>query len=219
MRKSAPPTLLAAGLAAVTFATSSQVFAYGAGDFFARIGVAKVSPTSDNGNLDASALGLGTLATDVGDDTRFAFTLGYRFHDKIGVELLAAEPFEHDITLTTADGAAVGGSTKHLPPTLTVQYYPLGGTASRVQPYVGAGVNYTRFSSERVGLEGASLNLDSSWGAAGQLGVDLLINDNWAFNAAAWYIDIDTDASVNGTDIGSVKIDPLVVMGGISYRF
>ncbi|MGM0638341.1 MAG: OmpW/AlkL family protein, partial [Pseudomonadota bacterium] len=140
MRKTLP-TLLAAGLAAAALTTSTQALAYGAGDFFTRLGVAKVAPKSDNGNLDANALELGILQTSVDDDTGFAFTLGYRFHDKIGVELLAAEQFKHDFTLTTAEGAVVGGSTKHLPPTLTVQYYPLGGTEARVQPYVGVGVN------------------------------------------------------------------------------
>src|SRR5690554_1981769 len=207
------PTLLAAGLAAAAFTTSTQALAYGAGDFFTRLGVAKVAPKSDNGTLSNG------LAADVGDDTRFAFTLGYRFHDKIGVELLAAEQFKHDITLTAPDGSTIPASTKHLPPTLTVQYYPLGGTAASVQPYVGVGVNYTRFSSEKIGIEGAELDLDSSWGAAGQVGVDLLINDNWALNASAWYIDLETDASLDGADIGTVKIDPWVIMGGLSYRF
>jgi outer membrane protein len=206
------PTLLATGLAAAAFTTSTQALAYGAGDFFTRLGVAKVAPKSDNGSL----LG-GAVDVDVQDDTRFAFTLGYRFHDKIGVELLAAEQFKHDIELSVGGDIADVASTKHLPPTLTVQYYPLGGTAASVQPYVGVGVNYTRFSSEKSAL--GELNLDSSWGAAGQVGVDLLINDNWALNAAAWYIDIDTDVSLDGDSIGKVEIDPWVVMGGISYRF
>ncbi|WP_445004161.1 OmpW/AlkL family protein [Halomonas mongoliensis] len=202
------PTLLAAGLAAAAFTTSTQAMAYGAGDFFTRLGVAKVAPKSDNGSVVND-----TVAVDVQDDTNFAFTLGYRFHDNVGVELLAALPFEHDINLNGQNLA----STKHLPPTLTVQYYPLGGTAALVQPYVGVGINYTRFSSEKSEL--GELNLDSSWGAAGQVGVDVLIDDNWALNAAAWYIDIDTDASLGGDPIGKVEIDPWVIMGGISYRF
>ena len=211
MRKTLP-TLLAAGLAAAAFTTSTQALAYGAGDFFTRLGVAKVAPKSDNGNLDTA---LGSLAVDVQDGTNFAFTLGYRFLDNVGVELLAALPFEHDINLNGQNLA----STEHLPPTLTVQYYPLGGTAALVQPYVGVGVNYTRFSSEKLDIDGIDLDLSSSWGAAGQVGVDVLIDDNWAINAAAWYIDIDTDASLNGTEVGTVEIDPWVIMGGISYRF
>ncbi|HSP32300.1 MAG TPA: OmpW family outer membrane protein [Halomonas sp.] len=202
------PSLLTTGLAVATLSVSSQAFAYGAGDFFTRVGVAKVAPTSDNGSLAS-----GALSVDVQDKTDFAFTLGYRFHDKVGVEVLAALPFEHDIHLN-GDNIA---STKHLPPTLTLQYYPLGGTQSRVQPYVGAGINYTHFSDEDLAI--GDLDLNDSWGAAGQVGIDLLIDDNWALNAAAWYIDIDTDASVNGASAGTVEIDPLVVMAGLGYRF
>ncbi|XUO83809.1 OmpW family outer membrane protein [Halomonas sp. KM007] len=203
-----PSRLIAASMAAATLAASSQAFAYGAGDFFTRVGVAQVTPKNDNG-----ALANGALAVDVQDKTDFAFTLGYRFHDKVGVELLAALPFKHDIALNGENLA----STKHLPPTLTLQYYPLGGTQARVQPYIGAGINYTRFSDEQLAI--GELDLDDSWGLAGQLGIDLLIDDNWALNAAAWYLDIDTDATVNGAAAGTVEIDPIVVMAGLSYRF
>jgi len=203
-----PSRLIAASMAAATLAASSQAFAYGAGDFFTRVGVAQVTPKNDNG-----ALANGALAVDVQDKTDFAFTLGYRFHDKMGVELLAALPFKHDIALNGENLA----STKHLPPTLTLQYYPLGGTQARVQPYIGAGINYTRFSDEQLAI--GELDLDDSWGLAGQLGIDLLIDDNWALNAAAWYLDIDTDATVNGAAAGTVEIDPIVVMAGLSYRF
>ena len=207
MRKAALSTLLVSSIAAAALMTSSQVFAYGAGDFFTRVGVAKVDPTSNNGEI---------LGADVNVDaeTNFAFTLGYRFHDKMGVELLAALPFKHDLQVE----GVTDGSTKHLPPTLTLQYYPLGGTEARVQPYVGAGINYTRFSDEKTDI-GASLELDDSWGAAGQVGIDLLIDEHWALNAAAWYIDIDSDAKVGGAEAGTVEIDPVVVMAGLSYRF
>ncbi len=201
-------TLITAGLAAAAFTASTQAMAYGAGDFFTRVGVAKVEPKSDNGTLAG-----GTIAVDVESKTDFAFTLGYRFHDNVGVELLAALPFEHDINLNGEKLA----STKHLPPTLTLQYYPLGGTQALVQPYLGAGVNYTRFSSEKSEL--GDLNLESSWGLAGQVGVDVLVDENWSINAAAWYIDIDTDASLDGNSLGTVNIDPWVIMAGVGYRF
>lgn len=216
MSKNALPSLLAAGIAAAAFTASTQAFAYGAGDFFTRVGVAKVEPKGDNGTLDTA---LGGLDVEVDDDSAFAFTLGYRFTDKLGVELLAAEPFDHGVTLDAGGGTQVGASVDHLPPTLTVQYYPLGGTNARVQPYAGIGINYTTFSDEEIDLAGADLELDDSWGAAGQVGVDLLIDDNWAVNAAAWYLDIDSDVSLNGDDIGEVEIDPVVVMAGVSYRF
>ncbi|GAA3906954.1 outer membrane beta-barrel protein [Halomonas cibimaris] len=209
MRNTALTALLSASVAAAAFTASTQAFAYGAGDIYTRVGVAKVAPKSDNGDILSGA------DVHVDDDSGFAFTLGYRFHDKLGLELLAAQPFEHDLQV---DGVA-DGSTEHLPPTLTLQYYPLGGTDARVQPYIGAGVNYTHFSDEEIDVANTSLELDDSWGAAGQLGVDVLIDEHWAMNAAAWYIDIDADAKVGGADAGTVEIDPVVVMGGISYRF
>ncbi|WP_168013630.1 OmpW/AlkL family protein [Halomonas salinarum] len=212
MRYSAFAAVLASGLVAASALSSSDVLAadasYGAGDIFTRLGVAKVSPKSDNGTIAN-----GAYEVDVQSKTAGAFTLGYRFTDKLGVELLASERFEHDIELNGANLA----STKHLPPTLTLQYYPLGGTQARVQPYAGIGVNYTIFSDEQLDI--GTLELENSWGAAGQVGVDLLIDEHWALNAAAWYLDIDADAKVGGSDVGTVEIDPVVVMGGISYRF
>ena len=196
--------------AALVPATSA--FAYGEGDFYTRFGVAKVAPQSDNGDFDAPL----DMQIDADDDSGFAFTLGYRFHDKFGVELLAAQRFEHQVALDGDDLVSI----KHLPPTLTLQYYPLGGTDARGQPYLGAGLNYTHFSDEH--LDGGKLDLDDSWGAAAQLGVDLLIDDHWALNAAAWYLDIDSDATATlaGNDYDAkIHIDPIVVMGGLSYRF
>lgn len=210
MRKQALLTLITAGLAATAALASSQAFAYNQGDFITRVGVAHVDPKSDNGSLLN-----GAIDVDVRSDTNLGFTLGYLFHDKLGIELLAALPFKHDIELNGVEAA----STKHLPPTLTLQYYPLGGTGSQLQPYAGVGLNYTHFFSEEIDIEGVDLDLDSSWGLAGQLGLDVRLDDNWGINAAAWYVDIDTDASLNGTDVGKVSIDPWVFMAGVSYRF
>ena len=87
---------------------------------------------------------------------------------------------------------------------------------------MGVGVNYTKFSDEKATVAGVGevdVEFDDSWGAVGQLGVDLLIDDNWALNGAVWYMDIDSDAKIAGIDAGKVEIDPVVVMGGISYRF
>ena len=208
MHKPSLPTLLGAGLTATALLASSQALAYNQGDFITRVGVAHVDPKSDNGSLANDAIDV-----EVESDTNLGFTLAYLFHDKLGVELLAALPFKHDIQLNGVEAA----STKHLPPTLTLQYYPLGGTDNQIQPYAGIGLNYTHFFDESTEL--GDLELDSSWGLAGQLGIDVRLDDSWGVNAAAWYVDIDTDASLDGADLGTVNIDPWVFMAGISYRF
>ena len=55
-------------------------------------------------------------------------------------------------------------------------------------------------------------------GLAGQVGLDMAINDRWFVNASAWIMDIDTDVH---TAVGTIKtsIDPMAFMFGVGYRF
>ena len=181
---------------------SGAATAYDAGDIIVRAGVATVDPAGD-GALDG--------ALDVKSNSQLGLTLTYMLSDDWGVGVLAATPFKHDITVA---GKTVG-SAKHLPPTVTAQYHFSAGDS--LHPYVGLGVNYTQFFSEESIL--GELSLDSSFGLAAELGVDINFNTNWGANIALWYLDIDTDASLNGTKLDTVQIDPWVYNLGLSYRF
>jgi outer membrane protein len=146
----------------------------------------------------------------------------YMITRHLGVELLASFPFSHDVDLEDVDGAegtARIGDVKHLPPTLSLQYHfnPDG----RFRPYVGAGLNYTTIFSEGTTgpLGGADLELDDSFGLAGQVGMDIGLTDTVFVNLVARYIDIDSDASINGTDIGTVEIDPWIYQAQLGVRF
>ena len=80
-----------------------------------------------------------------------------------------------------------------------------------VKPFVGVGVNYTTFFKERIYLgNGNDLELDDSVGVAGHVGLDIPFAPTEAFRIDARYMDIKTDASLNGTDIGEVDISPWV---------
>lgn len=188
--------------------TAANCMAYEAGDMVLRIGLANVNPDATN-NTVVSGL-------DVEDDTQIGLAGTLMLTNNIGVELLAATPFKHDITL---NGTKVG-ETKHLPPTLSIQYYPMESSSS-LQPYIGVGINYTAFFSEGTtgALAGTKLKLDDSWGLSAQLGVDYSINDQWLVNAAVWKMDIDTNVEVDGTDMGGLEIDPTVFMLGVGYKF
>ena len=92
--------------------------------------------------------------------------------DNIGVELLAATPFRHKVTLGGTDLATV----HQLPPTLMAQYY-FGDKQDKLRPYLGVGVNYTTFFDEKFNDYGKSaglsnLDLKDSWGVAAQAGLD-----------------------------------------------
>ena len=59
-------------------------------------------------------------------------------------------------------------------------------------------MNYTTFFDEKFNDTGkeaglSDLSLKDSWGMAGQVGLDYLINRDWLINASVWYMDIDTD--------------------------
>lgn len=181
---------------------SGAASAHQAGDIIARAGVATVDPAGD-GALNG--------ALDVKSNSQLGLTLTYMLSDDWGLGVLAATPFKHDITLA---GKTIG-TTKHLPPTITAQYHFSAGET--LHPYLGLGVNYTQFFSEESTL--GDLTLDSSFGLAAEVGADINFNQHWGANFALWYIDIDTDASLDGKKLATVQIDPWVYNLGISYRF
>ena len=215
-------SLLATGLAC----GAGSAMAYEAGDIILRAGVASVQPDESSSALKLDGTALAGTSAGVDNNEQLGLTGTYMLTSNMGIGLLAATPFEHDIT---ANGLGVdAGSAKHLPPTLTLQYFPMD-SASDFQPYVGIGINYTAFFDEKVDseLEGVlgsgDLELDDSIGLALEAGVDYAFDEHWVLNAAVWYIDIETSADFK-FDSGSrvkadVDIDPWVYMLGIGYKF
>jgi outer membrane protein len=197
---------LCAALALGTLATPA--LAQSAGDWTFGVGVHQVNPKSDNGSLAGN-----TLDVEVDDDIKPTITAEYFIRDNLGIEVLASWPFEHDIAIA---GVGTVGSTKQLPPTVSLQYH---FDAGKVRPFVGVGVNYTMFFSEDStgALEGSRLRLDDSWGLAAHAGLDFAIGERGAVRVDVRWMDIDTDVELDGADIGTVQIDPLAY--GIAYVF
>jgi outer membrane protein len=173
-----------------------------AGDWLVRVGATYIAPKSNN-----------SAVVDVDEAFSLTFNGTYMFTSNVGLELLVTMPFEHDLS-DKATGAKIG-STKQIPPTLTAQWHfnPIG----RLIPYLGLGINYTVFFDEK--LQGGRLSLDESWGFAGQLGFDWQVGSDWFLNLDIRYIGIETDAKVNGVDIGKVKIDPWVLGLNVGFKF
>lgn len=232
MRKS----LFAASALALTIA-APFAHAHQAGDIIVRAGAVMVDPNGDSGALKVDGAAVpGTEAT-VDSNTQLGLNFAYMITDKVGIELLAATPFTHDVqvkglnsalSMTGLDGKL--GEVTHLPPTLSVVYYPLDSKAA-FKPYVGVGLNYTVFfdeelTAQRKAQQFSDLSLDSSFGLAFQVGADYMLNDKLMINAQIRYIDIGTDATVKGpgalnvqkTTV-SVDVDPMVYMIGLGYKF
>ena len=196
--------------AAAALFTATPALAQQAGDWTFSLGAHVVAPKSDNGSLAG-----GALEADVGDNWRPTITGEYFFRDNWGIEVLASLPFHHDIELN----GVKAGSTKHLPPTVSLQYHFTG--SEKVKPFIGAGVNYTLFFSQgSTGpLAGADLDLDNSFGLALHGGLDFAVGTNKFVRLDARWIDIDTDVKVNGASVGTVNIDPMVYGAAFVWKF
>ena len=192
---------------ALAFGAAAPAFAQSKGDWTLGVGVHQVNPKSDNGTLAG-----GTLPLDIDSDVKPTITFEYFLRDNLGLEVLAALPFKHDISVK---GVGKVGETKHLPPTVSLQYH--FNSKGKVSPFLGAGLNYTTFFSEdtKGALAGTDLKLDDSWGLAAHVGMDIKVSERGAVRMDARWIDIDTDVEVDGAKLGTANIDPLVY--GVAY--
>lgn len=223
---------MTAALVAVLAGGPMAAQAYNEGDIIIRLGAATVAPNEDSDRITLPTEPPTVLSgVSVDNDTQLGIIPVWMITDDWGLELLAATPFEHDVSVKGVGIKA--GSITHLPPTLSLQWYPRGGQ-SGWQPYFGIGLNYTLIYDEEVDAEleaalgallGASkvdLELDDSFGLSAQAGVDIPLGEHWGINAGIWYIDIDSEATIK-TDVGNVKfdvdIDPWVYNVGIAYKF
>ena len=201
-------------LAALLTLAASPALAQSAGTWTVGIGAHNVAPKSNNGTLVGTPLG--NLGMDIGSNARPTVTAEYFLRDNLGIAVLAALPFQHDINVA---GVGKVGSTKHLPPTVSLQYHVGQGA---VRPFVGLGVNYTTFFSTKAEgpIAGANLDLSDSWGLAGHLGVDFKLGEKGAIRIDYRKIDIDTNVKLNGAKLGTsntVNIDPSAY--GVAYVF
>lgn len=195
---------------------SSSALAHEAGSVIVRGGPILVVPDASTKNHDGNAL---QYKFDVNSNTQLGLTGTYMITDNLGVELLAATPFSHELSLP---GIGTVGKTKHLPPSLYMQYYFLDKDA-KARPYVGAGVNYTTFFSEKSTFAPVTdSKLKDSWGPVVNAGVDIGLTDNLFLNTSVWYAKIKTKATfkLGGEEQkADVTLDPMVFFIGLGYKF
>lgn len=159
----------------------------------------------DSANKDSTGLNLSVNNKWMPD-----IDVSYFFSQNLAAELVLSVPQKH--TLSSGDTAI--GSLKHLPPTLMLQYHH--GMAG-FKPYVGVGLNYTRFSSVHAP---AGVDIDrNSFGAALQVGVDIPLQNNLYLNLDLKKVYIGTDVSAGGVKVGTFKVDPVLFGVGVGWRF
>lgn len=195
--------LLVAGSLAAPIAAQAQE-----GPWLVRVRAVNLDPS----NSDSTGLGLG-----INNKTIPEIDISYFFTPNIAAELVLTVPQKHTVS---SNGVAIG-SLRHLPPTLTLQYHFTG--LGVIKPYVGAGINYTKFTSVQftpavVAALNPTLSNDST-GFALQAGVDFAIGKNMVLNFDVKKVQIKTTVNSFGAKAGTLKVDPLLVGVGIGWRF
>lgn len=184
--------------------------------------ILNVSPNDKSG----SVTGIPGSGVGVDSDTTLELDFTYLFTTNWGAELILGTS-KHDLNGQGSIGTLGKiGSARTLPPTVTAVYQFTPNAA--VRPYAGIGINYTRFydantsSSLNAALGPTTAKLDSSWGMAGQVGVDMDITKDWFINLDAKYIRMDTTIRLDSsgtTRTVNVDLNPWFFGLGIGTRF
>ena len=173
---------------------SGSIYAVEKGDWIIRAGYTNINPASDNGNI-----------VNVEDKSNLTATFAYLVSDNIGIEILAGLPFEHEIFDKALGTGLKIASVKHLPPTITAQYY--FNPNSKFRTYVGLGLNHTFFFKEATSgpLDGASLDISRSTDLAFQIGVDWALSNQIILNIDVRKYNIKSTARVTNVNNSSLR--------------
>ena len=155
------------------------------------------------------------------DATTVIFVYERLINPNVGIELVLGIPPK--IKANAAGTVAFLGddvlSAKNVAPTLLVNYH-FGTPGDTWRPYVGAGVNYTKFVSIKSSLA-PDVKMGDSTGLALQAGVDYALSKEWSLFASVARVDVKSKVVASGATVLTTTIDfkPIVYSVGASYRF
>ena len=235
-----------AAAAGMILATAAH--AQAAGSNIVSLGWFRVMPNSSSDPLKINSINgapVGQSVPNTGAKIDDADTLGlaftHFFTDNFAVELVGGIPPRHKIE-GTGSFAQYGeiGSAKQWSPAILAKWYFLDAN-SRFRPYVGAGLNYTWFSDEKItssrfqnevlgrGTPGStsSVSTNSSLNPVLNVGATYAVTKDWFVGLSVSYLPLKTTATIdttlaNGMRIQSeakIKINPVVTYLNVGYRF
>ena len=158
---------------------------------------------------------------EVGSAWTAIFTYERMISPEFGIELVMGVP--PTIEAKGSGTVAFLGdnilSAKILAPTLLFNYH-FGTSGDTWRPYVGLGVNYTRFTDIKSKLA-SSLQMSDSFGLAGQFGIDYSFDKNWGafFSIGASKVKSDLVAVESTVLTTTIDFRPITYAFGVSYRF
>jgi len=210
-----------------------------AGDIVVRLRAAYVNPDEKSRLAETVATNVADVMTAganlaVGNNTIPELDISYYITKNIAAELILAVGTKHNVSVVGDNGTAIGsqdlGKVNLLPPTLTAQWH--FNPDQTIDPYVGAGINYTHSLDNRLSFAsgtaviGQEIKIDQDmFGLVAQVGVDINLGSGWLLNADVKYIDVNTDvkkrtsSSAAWVKIDDLDINPWVFGVGIGRKF
>lgn len=172
--------------------------------------IIRTNITNINPDADTNSLGL-----SIDDDTAVSVDITRFFTPHIAANLVAVFT-SHEASSAACGGTGSCGNFDLLPPIITAQYH--FQPDADIRPYVGAGINFNRFSDETGTLAAIATDIDNEIGYVLGAGVDFGLTDSLAINVDIKKIFLDVSVS---TTLGSASfdVDPWVIGAGIAYRF
>jgi outer membrane protein len=212
------PTLALAAL--VLGSGAAQADGIADGNNVVKLGVTRYDPHSKTDGISGIGVPPGADA-EVGGATTVIFVYERLFTPNIGAEfVLGIPPRLH--AKATGSVAFLGDdvlSAKNVAPTLLFNYHFFSPDAT-IRPYLGAGINYTKFTGVKSTLA-PDVKMGSSTGLALQAGVNYAITKNVGLFASIAKINVKSKVVASGATVLTTTVDfrPLVYSAGISYQF
>jgi outer membrane protein len=158
---------------------------------------------------------------ETGDATTAILVYERLVNPSVGVELVVGIP-PRIHARATGSVAFLGDdilSADVVTPTLLANYH-FGAPGDTWRPYLGAGINYTRFSKVRSRLS-ERVEMSDSFGAAVQAGMDYALDKNWSLFASVAAIKVKSKVVASGTTVLQTTINfrPVVYNMGVGYWF
>ena len=202
-----------------------------------KIGISHVQPHSSTSNFNGPFTPAG-ISIEVRDKTTAFISFSREINDHWDVELALGVPPTHDIALkidnatlpasSQALSGQVGAKVRQVAPTLFANYKFLEKT-SAIRPFVGIGINYTRFDNTTSTAAGNTLNggatsisLEDSVGLALQGGVVYRFNELWSLSAAVATAQVKSKITTNTLGIersADIRFKPRVFTVAVGYSF
>jgi len=187
-----------------------------------KIGVTRYDTHAKTNGISGIGVPAGADAK-VGDATTIIFVYERLFGPNLGAELVMGVPptiktkAAGSVEFLNATGTVL--EVENWAPTLLFNYHFFEPGATW-RPYVGVGINYTKFKDVKSSISD-DVQMGSSWGPAVQIGIDYAITKEISAFLSLAAVKVKSKVVASGPTVLTTTVDfrPTVYSAGVSYRF